>query len=100
MDPLLQKAPEEQQELVPSYPKKMVPATNVPENPLPFMNCEYRQTLCNSGGSDLIFGCCPFFRAVCCPDRRTCCPGGMECATTTAPMCAGRRSVMVSTEHG
>lgn len=94
-DSLHEKASQKQQKLVPSPQKKMVPATHVPENPLPFMNCEYQQTLCNSGGSDIIWGCCPFANAVCCSDYSTCCPNGMECATTTTAMCASNSSVMV-----
>ena len=95
MDFLLEKASKKQQRLEPSLQRKMVPATNVPLNPIPFMNCDILQTRCNSGGTDLI-GCCPFAGAVCCSDRRTCCPGGMECVNTTEPMCAaGNRSVMV-----
>ena len=96
-DSLLEKASEKQQKLVPSLQEnKMVPATNVPENPLPFMNCPATtQTLCNSGGSEYVYGCCPFAKAVCCPDHATCCPSGMECSMTTTAMCAGNRSVMV-----
>jgi len=99
MDSLLEKASEKQERLEPrGLRRKMVPATNVPEWPIPFFdNCDYTETLCNSQGFDIVYGCCPFAGAVCCPDLRTCCPGGMECITTTGPMCAGNRSIMVET---
>ena len=97
MDSLLEKASEKQERHEPrGLRRKMVPATNVPEWPIPFFdNCDYTETLCNSQGFDIVYGCCPFAGAVCCPDLRTCCPGGMECITTTGPMCAGNRSIMV-----
>ena len=96
MDSLLEKASKPQQNLVPSPKMKMVPATYVPENPLPsYLNCPApTQTLCNSMGSSFLFGCCPLTNAVCCPDLATCCPSGMECAKEGA-MCAGNRSFMV-----
>jgi len=98
MDSLLEKASKPQQNLVPSPKMKMVPATYVPENPLPsYLNCPApTQTLCNSMGSTFLFGCCPLTNAVCCPDHATCCPSGMECAKEGA-MCAGNRSFMVET---
>ena len=99
MDSLLEKASEKQQRLEPGLRRKMVPATNVPLNPYPFRDCDYPETLCHSQGTFLDqYGCCPFSGAVCCPDRRTCCPSRMECVTTTGPMCAGNRSVMVRTQ--
>jgi len=95
-DSLLEKASEKQQKLVTSLRKKMVPATFVPRKLLPPFLCPApSQTLCNSGGSELVYGCCPLAKAVCCPDHYTCCPSGMECATKG--MCAGNRSVMVET---
>ena len=93
-DLLLEKASVKQQKLVTSLHKKMVPATFVPRKLLPPFLCPApSQTLCNSGGSELVYGCCPLAKAVCCPDHTTCCPSGMECATKG--MCASNRSVMV-----
>jgi len=86
---------EEQNQLAASFREKMVPATNVPQLPMPYMNCNFEtQTMCNSVGSQWIWGCCPFAEAVCCPDRTTCCPGGTECATKEG-WCTGNRSLMV-----
>ena len=92
---LLEQESEEQNQLAASFREKMVPATNVPQLPMPYMNCNFEtQTMCNSVGSQWIWGCCPFAEAVCCPDRTTCCPGGTECATKEG-WCTGNRNLMV-----
>ena len=55
-------------------------------------DCYSGETPCPSKGSDLLWGCCKFYNAVCCPDRRTCCPYGTDCSNG---WCLGNRSVMV-----
>ncbi|KAK0423893.1 hypothetical protein QR680_008391 [Steinernema hermaphroditum] len=33
-------------------------------------------------GTQCPSGCCPFAKAVCCPDNKHCCPPGTQCDTT------------------
>ena len=58
------------------------------------VDCFSAETSCNSRGSELLWGCCPLSDAVCCPDRRTCCPSGTGCSS--GGWCSNNRTVALN----
>ncbi|XP_060085817.1 fibrillin-1-like [Ylistrum balloti] len=59
--------------------------------------CAAGQTCCMKGVN--IYGCCPLQKAVCCADRKHCCPFGYKCGTKVGTCMQGYHIIDLSVEN-